>query len=83
MLLMTSPKPPGAVTLPACVRCIDTGNRKLPVTATIADRNVEKIYKTITVLNLLLIPSPALDKAEATNTKTRSGAIAFNALTNN
>lgn len=37
----------------------------------------------ITVLNLSPIPLLALDIAEATKTKTRSGAIALSALTNN
>lgn len=36
----------------------------------------------MTVLNLLAIPLFALDSADATNTKTRSGATALSALTN-
>lgn len=36
----------------------------------------------MTVLNLLAIPLFALDSADATKTKTRSGATALSALTN-
>ena len=37
----------------------------------------------MTVLNLLPIPLPALEIAELTNTKTKIGAIALRAVTNN
>jgi len=81
-LTNTSERSPGGAWSTTSRSCSVTGNRKLPTTAHNAAINVLSRYLEITTLNLGPKPEPALAILAATSVTTRTGAMAFSALTN-
>ncbi len=80
-LVKTSVRAPGAAWSATSLNWSVTGNRKLPTTAHMPAIKVLSMYCEMTTRKRGPKPPPALAMLTATNTATRTGAIAFKALT--